>query len=37
MMHLITGNTGAGKATYAYKLKQRGGGVVFSIDHWNST
>lgn len=37
MMHLITGNTGAGKTTYAYKLNQRDGGVVFSIDHWNAT
>lgn len=37
MMHLITGNTGAGKTTYALQLKKELSGVVFSIDHWNKT
>ncbi|MBY5958612.1 ATP-binding protein [Membranicola marinus] len=37
MVHLITGNTGAGKTTYAYQLKKSTNGVVFSIDQWNST
>ena len=37
MIHLIVGNTGAGKTTYSNNLKKRAGGVVFSIDKWNST
>lgn len=36
MIHLIVGNTGAGKTTYANKLKARLKGVVFSIESWNS-
>lgn len=37
MIHLIVGNTGAGKTTYAHKLKKSTKGVVFSIDQWNNT
>ncbi len=37
MIYLITGNTGAGKTTYAQQLKKSHNGVVFSIDHWNKT
>lgn len=37
MVYLITGNTGAGKTTYAQQLKKSHNGVVFSIDHWNKT
>ncbi len=35
MIHLIVGNTGAGKKTYAHKLNREIDGVVFSIDKWN--
>jgi len=35
MVYLITGNTGAGKTTYAQQLKKSHNGVIFSIDHWN--
>ncbi|NRA86646.1 MAG: ATP-binding protein [Rhizobiales bacterium] len=35
MLHLIIGNTGAGKTTYARKLKQQNRGIIFSIDQWN--
>ena len=35
MIHLIVGNTGSGKTTYANQLKQTSGGIVFSIDQWN--
>jgi len=37
MVHLIVGNTGAGKTTYSAKLKEKTKGVVFSIDQWNKT
>ena len=37
MIHLILGNTGAGKTTYALSLKEKEQGVIFSIDHWNKT
>lgn len=37
MIHLIVGNTGAGKTTYANRLKTPYKGVVFSIDRWNNT
>ncbi len=37
MLHLIVGNTGAGKSTYANKLKAETKGVIFSIDKWNKT
>lgn len=37
MIHLIVGNTGAGKTTYANELKSRNGGIIFSIDMWNNT
>jgi len=37
MIHLIVGNTGAGKTTYAAKLKRKNNGIVFSIDKWNKT
>lgn len=37
MIHLIVGNTGSGKTTYATELKSKTNGVVFSIDQWNKT
>ena len=37
MIHLIVGNTGSGKTTYANELKRRINGVIFSIDKWNNT
>ena len=37
MIHLIVGNTGSGKTTYANKLKEKTKGVIFSIDKWNKT
>ncbi|MBJ2175096.1 ATP-binding protein [Aureibaculum sp. A20] len=37
MIHLIVGNTGAGKTTYANELKKETNGVIFSIDKWNNT
>lgn len=37
MIHLIVGNTGAGKTTYSNKLKEQTKGVIFSIDKWNKT
>lgn len=37
MIHLILGNTGAGKTTYAQVLKNNLQGVLFSVDHWNNT
>ncbi len=36
MIHLIVGNTGSGKTTYANTLKKEIGGIVFSIDKWNN-
>ncbi|MCK5639076.1 MAG: ATP-binding protein [Flavobacteriaceae bacterium] len=36
MIHLIVGNTGSGKTTYANNLKKEIGGLVFSIDQWNN-
>jgi predicted kinase len=36
MIHLIVGNTGSGKTTYANDLKLDTLGVVFSIDQWNN-
>lgn len=36
MIHLIVGNTGSGKTSYANKLKKDIGGLVFSIDKWNN-
>lgn len=36
MIHLIVGNTGSGKTTYARSLKKSQGGVIFSIDKWNN-
>lgn len=35
MIHLIVGNTGSGKTTYAQKLKAETQSVLFSIDKWN--
>ena len=35
MIHLIVGNTGAGKTTLANKLKKELNGIIFSIDKWN--
>ena len=35
MIHLIVGNTGAGKTSYANNLKLETMGIVFSIDTWN--
>lgn len=37
MIHLIVGNTGAGKTTYSNALKVKTKAVVFSIDQWNKT
>ncbi|MGB5264072.1 MAG: ATP-binding protein [Lutimonas sp.] len=37
MIHLIVGNTGSGKTTYAKALKSKTKGVLFSIDTWNKT
>lgn len=37
MIHLIIGNTGSGKTTYANQLKAELNGVLFSIDKWNNT
>jgi predicted kinase len=37
MIHLIVGNTGAGKTTYSIKLKEQLRAVRFSIDQWNKT
>lgn len=37
MLHLIIGNTGAGKTTYAQKLKKENKAILFSIDTWNHT
>lgn len=36
MIHLIVGNTGSGKTTYATELKHNTNGIVFSIDKWNN-
>ena len=37
MIHLIVGNTGSGKTTYAEELKIKTNGIIFSIDKWNKT
>lgn len=37
MIHLIVGNTGSGKTTYATELKLKTNGIIFSIDKWNKT
>ena len=37
MIHLIIGNTGSGKTTYARELKRKTKGIQFSIDTWNKT
>ena len=37
MLHLIVGNTGSCKTTYANALKSKTKGVLFSIDTWNKT
>ncbi len=37
MIHLIVGNTGSGKTTYATDLKRKTNGIIFSIDQWNKT
>ena len=37
MIHLIVGNTGAGKTTYANQIKLENKGIIFSIDMWNTT
>jgi len=37
MIHLIVGNTGSGKTTYAQKLKEETQALIFSIDKWNKT
>lgn len=37
MIHLIVGNTGSGKTTYAKELKKSKGGIIFSIDKWNNS
>ena len=37
MIHLIVGNTGSGKTTYASALKRKNNGIIFSIYKWNNT
>lgn len=37
MIHLIAGNTGSGKTTYAQSLKEETQALIFSIDKWNKT
>ena len=37
MIHLIVGNTGSGKTSYAKELKKKTKGIIFSIDKWNKT
>jgi len=37
MIHLIVGNTGSGKTTYARFLKENSAAIIFSIDQWNKT
>jgi len=37
MIHLIVGNTGSGKTSYATTLKKKTKGIIFSIDTWNKT
>lgn len=37
MLHLIVGNTGSGKTTYAQNLKAKSNSILFSIDQWNNT
>ena len=34
LIHLICGSTGAGKTTYARRLCDQAGAVLFSIDQW---
>ena len=34
LIHLICGSTGAGKTTYARRLCEEAGAVLFSIDQW---
>ncbi|WP_452223112.1 AAA family ATPase [Lacinutrix chionoecetis] len=36
MIHIIAGNTGSGKTTYAQHLREENKGIVFSIDKWNN-
>lgn len=36
MIHLIVGNTGAGKTSYCKQLKEKSKAIVFSIDQWNN-
>ncbi|WP_405605630.1 AAA family ATPase [Polaribacter sp. Asnod1-A03] len=35
MIHLLVGNTGAGKSTYANSLKSDTKGIIFTLDKWN--
>jgi len=37
MIHLIVGNTAAGKTSYSAKLKEQTNGIIFTIDKWNKT
>lgn len=37
MIHLIVGNTGSGKSTYANRLREEAKGVIFTLDKWNKT
>ncbi len=37
MIHIIVGNTGAGKTQYSKQLQTECNGVLFSIDEWNNT
>ena len=36
MIHIITGNTGAGKTSYSLHLKRETKSMLFSIDKWNN-
>lgn len=36
MIHLLVGNTGAGKSTYANTLKLNLKGFIFTLDKWNN-
>jgi predicted kinase len=37
MIHILIGNTGAGKTTYSHQLKEKVDGILFFMDIWNAT